>query len=251
MILSWRTDIRRRGTLRVAELASMRKAPWRGQVAKAIKAFNTLSAAHALGVTLVAADDGADIIVGTVSGYRLHGHAQLHSEVPPGRPDSEGRVFRCDIQVADDPKTSAPGVGLRRVGNGVMLAMLVHELVHACGLDNAEHSRSGDLFVGNPQVIKGDTAAGDKMDSGRTDGAGNPIGMPPLLLNDDTIAKIQQAWGGATASRWQPSIGGTRVAVADRRPSGFGAGGPTGGGTRPPGPLGISMSTVPARRVTA
>ena len=66
----------------------------------------------------------------------------------------------------------------------------VHELVHACGLDNADHS-TDDLFQANPQVDPGNTAAGDKM---RIEAGGRMRWMPPLVLSGSTAQKIRQLW---------------------------------------------------------
>lgn len=195
MITSWRDDVRRRGQLRIVELAGAGNEPWSGVVARAVTAFNELSAAHDLGVTYrrVDATGDAEVTVDTYANRSLIGSARITREGPAGRPDSELRVTHVEIRVPDDPRVSTPSA-YRRVGPGVLLAMMVHEMIHACGLSNSEHSPSGDMFQASPDVLIGDTPAGDRMSTGLRDGSDRPIGMPPLRLTDGTAAKIRQAW---------------------------------------------------------
>ncbi len=214
MITPWRDDIRRRGQLRIVELAGAGSAPWRGLVARAVTAFNDLSSALDLGVTYRRVDADADVTVDTYANQSLVGRASIRREGPAGRPDSELRVTSVAITVPDDPLTSTPA-GRRRVGPGVLLAMMVHEMVHACGLSNSEHSPSGDLFQASPDVLHGTTAAGDKMSTGLRDASQQFIGMPPLLLTEQTAAKIRQAWQPLTAD-----APGTRTPRASSRTAG-------------------------------
>lgn len=252
MINSWREDIRRTGELRIAEKSGIKQAPWKGLLRRAIAGFNDLSARHDLGVIFVADNrlESAQVTVDTKPGTSLVGNAPFQTLVPGGRPDSEGRVFRCDITVPADPKVSVPQ-GLRRVGSSVLLVMLVHELVHACGLSNEEHSRTGDLFMASPRLLPGDNAAGDLVDSGRVDAGKNGLGMPPLLLNDDTVRKIRQSWQGPTASAPAPraSLASARLASALRGPVGLIDGSVTLAGSRRPGPLALSPGVDPIRHV--
>ena len=162
-------------------------------------------------------------------------------------------MFRCDITVPADPKINTPS-GLRGVGSGVLIVMLVHEMVHACGLSDEEHSTSGDLFMASPIVLIGDRQADDRVDSGRTDASRNRVGMPPLLLNDDTVRKIQQSWRGPTAAASGSgssiaSIASVGLASAQRGPAGLGGGSVTLAGARRPGPLALSPGVDPIRHV--
>ena len=68
-----------------------------------------------------------------------------------------------------------------------MKVIATHELLHACGLDDADHS--SDLFQANPRVNPGDNAAGDKVLIGT-----GPKSMPPLVLDGATAKKIQDLW---------------------------------------------------------
>lgn len=66
----------------------------------------------------------------------------------------------------------------------------VHEIVHACGLSNAEHS-TDDLFQGFPQVDPGDNAAGDRV---RIQSGRSMPWMPPLVLAANTVRRIKSVW---------------------------------------------------------
>jgi hypothetical protein len=80
--------------------------------------------------------------------------------------------------------------GRRPVGPGVKLVILVHELVHACGLTDDEHG-TADLFHGTPQVDYGHTPADDRV--WVTVGK-NRIVMPPLRLSGETAGRIRKLW---------------------------------------------------------
>jgi hypothetical protein len=63
-----------------------------------------------------------------------------------------------------------------------LLFIAVHELIHACGLDNGEHSDDG-VFVTSPNLGNG------KISSTKSS---KP--MPPLFFNESTQAKLSRAW---------------------------------------------------------
>ena len=207
---------------------------------RAVRAFNALSKKHDLLVTFVADSQPgqANVTVDTVAGSSLVGHAPFQSRVPKGKPDSEGRVFRCDITLPVDPRINTPQ-GQRRVGSGVLLVMLVHEMVHACGLSDEEHSKTTDLFLASPRVLAGDKPAEDIVDSRRTAADKSPIGMPPLLLDDKTVEGVRKSWRGPVAAvpNLATPIGSGRVASAQRGPAGLVAGSITLAASRRPGPL--------------
>ena len=71
-----------------------------------------------------------------------------------------------------------------------MKVIAVHELVHACGLADADHS-TDDLFQANPQVDPGDAAQGDRV---RVETGGRMRWMPPLVLSGSTVRRIRTLW---------------------------------------------------------
>jgi len=175
---------------------------WAHVFRQALHEFNTLCSAHRLGVRFIESrepaekDDGANVSVqtadGTLSatfgnetrsrdfdGARLHGATLLF-----GRDAGVEKVF---IFLPSQPQVSTPK-GLRPAGPGVTKVIAAHELIHACGLDNSDHSND-DLFQGNPRVDAGDSAAGDKVLIGV-----GPKKMPPLYLSAATAKSIKDLW---------------------------------------------------------
>jgi hypothetical protein len=175
----------------------------------AIAEFNKLSAAQSLGVTLTVAtappdpngSGGADVQFQTASGKAtftsfgqpfsltvngdaVHGHTQIIKTVF----GTVERVAKAFIFVPSTPRSGAKGS--RVVGDGVKLLIAVHELVHACGLSNADHSALSDpdLFIGIPSLSSGSNPADDKVD------VGNQTLMPPLALSSATAGVIKQNW---------------------------------------------------------
>jgi len=172
---------------------------WRTLFADALREFNTLSAGHRLGVTLTATtESGANVEVqtgngaisctyagatarGVLSGQMMHGRSFLFSV--------GGKVEKAHVYVPSGPLVNTPR-GQRPVGTNVMKLILVHELVHACGLTNDEHSRD-DLFQASPQVDPGTNASDDRV---RIESGGRMSWMPPLVLSATTVTAIKSLW---------------------------------------------------------
>jgi hypothetical protein len=73
-----------------------------------------------------------------------------------------------------------------------MKVIAVHEMFHACGLDDRDHN-SDDLFQGNPQVGEGGSPANDKI---QIPGKDRRHWMPPLVLSAGTAGKVRRLWSG-------------------------------------------------------
>jgi hypothetical protein len=200
-MIPWTDSVKKSGalTIYIGTLAGS----WANVFRDALQEFNVLSSAYKLGVTIKQSkqppdgDAGANISVETASGPisasydketrsenfdggRLHGRTMLFWR------DPENVVEKAFIFLPSQPKVNTPK-GQRPVGAGVMKVIATHELLHACGLDDADHS--SDLFQANPRVNPGDNAAGDKVLIGT-----GPKSMPPLVLDGATAKKIQDLW---------------------------------------------------------
>src|SRR5262249_32175359 len=105
----------------------------------------------------------------------------------------EGFNERAVIFLPQDPHINTPKA-VRPVGASVKKIIALHELIHACGLTNAEH-RSDDVFNGNPTVEPGNTAAGDKVVI-TVDGRKHI--MPPPVLSGPTANTISRLWRSAS-----------------------------------------------------
>lgn len=197
MATPWISSVRTTRRLRVFPASSVTRGSWRMVFARALREFNRLSGASALNVTVerVSQEDDAEVVVDTASGTieRSFGGADLR--VPfsgtslhgyTGLIQRDGVVERALIVLPSMPQVNTPR-GVRAVGDGVRLVIAVHELVHACGLSNADHS-SGDLFAGFPTVDAGTRPEDDVVRASST------VRMPPLVLSSATAGAVRSLW---------------------------------------------------------
>ena len=202
MAMPWIDNIKKPNRLSV--YSGSLEGAWSALFREALQNFNALSRTHVLGVTMTQSKDaptdsgGANVGVqagnGQISstyakeekaeffdGRRMHGRTFLFSR--------DGKIEKAFIFLPSQPQINTPW-GVRGVGTNIMKLIAVHELVHACGLTNAEHSKD-DLFQANPTVDPGTTPAKDRVliRMGNRD-----IWMPPLILSGSTVRHIQQLW---------------------------------------------------------
>jgi hypothetical protein len=123
--------------------------------------------------------------------------------MPPQWQDDKGvtHQFRAYIFVPAAPLIAVGAAGQvkqRGVGDGVKLFIAVHEMIHACGLSNAEHSPEGvpDVFVGQPQPAEGATPARDKLRVRFDPRLNLPLDppSPPLVISARTAGLIKSVW---------------------------------------------------------
>ncbi len=203
MATAWTDGVKGSKQLKVFAGSSVR-GQWATVVGEALSAFNTLSRHHGLGVTLVRAtaaptdSGGADVAIaiasgavsaswggttdnGNFDGTRMHGLTLQFA--------TDAGIAKAFVFLPERPQVNTPA-GVRPVGVNVMKLIAVHELVHACGLDNSDHS-TDDLFQANPQVDPGDRPAQDRIRIG----TGSPMRwMPPLVLGGGTVRTIKRLW---------------------------------------------------------
>ena len=179
---------------------------WAGIAANAIREFNSLLTRHSLGVTLGAVTTppdpsgvgGADVRIeagnGTVdfttfgqqvsvaiSGTGLSGETRQVKIVLGGIE----RIAKAFIVVPATPTINANPP--RAVGDPVKLIILVHELLHACGLSNGDHNQD-DLFAGFPQARSGSRPADDRIE------VNQQRRLPPMFLTPATAGKVKALW---------------------------------------------------------
>ena len=205
---------------------------WRTAFTDALAEFNRLSKAHNLGVTMATSTTpphpdtsaGADIQFdtgnGTVtvkafgqtfvtqnfSGTSLHGLTRTISAV-----DADGsnkRIQRAFIFVPATPMIHASKhVGpkpddftqvQREVGAGVRRFIAVHELVHACGPENADHTVMGpgaDILCDHPQPSAGpfDDPSKDRLLLHLAHPQPN-VFSPPIIMKTPTANLLRNNW---------------------------------------------------------
>jgi hypothetical protein len=206
----WTASVKSTKQLQIFAGAGM-SGNWSTLLANALAEFNKLSSANHLGVTYVQSSTppdpngpgGAQIRFevkprGAVS-YTVYGepitiqvgdglaggHTQTIAYSFGGAPAEIHKAFIVlpDLLTANTPSGSRP------VGDGVKLTIIVHELVHACGLDRDNASESApDVFFGSPQLDAGSKPADDKLRAGN-------LRMPPAVIAAATAQRIQKIWG--------------------------------------------------------
>jgi hypothetical protein len=196
MAQPWISSVREKGELTVYN--GLKSGKWVHLSRAALQAFNQFG----LPVKLSAANDkqNANVVMETSSGTatfdyegdtysgvldpaRLHGLTLLL-----GR---DGRTEKAAIFLPADPKSGPMFRGGKAVYERATLDMMkviaVHELVHACGLDNRDHATDDGLFY-FPLAPSGD----GKIIVPAQGKESRP--MPPLRLGASTVAKIANLW---------------------------------------------------------
>jgi hypothetical protein len=205
----WSDPIKATKQLKIFPTANVSGGPWAGVFKNALAEFNKLSAKHSLGVSFVLAMSapdpsgvgGADVQFDAINGtVNFTCFNQAFSETLGGtdligHTSNVMQVFGSTKTIAKAfifvPATQSFGAGIGRgVGDPVKLVIAAHELIHACGLDNSEHSKNnGDLFFGFPSAREKVHPADDRL------AVGNPAKeIPPLFLVAPTIKLIQTNW---------------------------------------------------------
>lgn len=206
MATPWEDPIKASKSLSIFAGSSVTGGAWAKVFTDAIAQFNSLSAANSLGVTFTQASSapdpsgvgGADVqfeaASGTVSFMSFGQQISVTTDGKSLRGDTKQvktvfgntvRIAKAFIVVPATPQVDA--LPVRGVGDGVKLVIAVHELIHALGLSNADHSPD-DLFHGSPQPRAGAKPEDDKLE------VNGPRRLPPLFLASKTIAAIQTNW---------------------------------------------------------
>jgi hypothetical protein len=227
----WLKSVRNSHQLTVFATRAVTQGPWNSVFNAALQEFNRLSSTMNLRVTFVASTlppdptsmtSGANVqfdaanglvhqvvlknkfgqvlsdFTENVSGTAMHGLTK-----PPQWEDDKGikQQFRAFIYVPSAPTVNVGPAGQqqqRAVGDGVKLFIAVHELIHACGLSNNDHSPEGDpdVFIAQPQPAPGATAQSDKLRISLQPLKNLPSDPPdpPLFLTARSANLIRAIW---------------------------------------------------------
>jgi len=192
-ITPWHKNDQRKGTLTYTVRAM--GGQWTAVLDKAIAEFNRQMSQHGLKLTLSKVEKGMGphIVLETEPGHGLHGSAPSQTK----RINGVHYLDVVTIRVPATPRVNPNDPKSREVGPGVRLCLLVHELIHAVGLSNHEHSPD-DVFAGKSivipkgQYLKSGTQAGEDMVQ-PPDGSAP---MPPIRIGAKTLTDLKKAWSG-------------------------------------------------------
>jgi hypothetical protein len=182
----WLKRIRKTGKLKVLNKA----ATWASSVEAAMKTFNKLS----FGVELVAEKEekAADIVVVLANGPTQHTH---YGDTVQTSPDFKFDELHGETRTLADQKLNAiffAGVFLpgkvKKATAGQKEMIVVHEFIHACGLNDAhDHDSVGIMFA---QMMEDHGGLIEYLH----DKGAKP--MPPIRVGPKTMCKMKMLWSG-------------------------------------------------------
>jgi hypothetical protein len=218
MPTQWIESVKSSKQLTVFPSADVTQGSWASVFVRALLEFNRLSAAMKLGVALststTAPETGglgganvkfdtvagtvSDTVLGTTFSTDVSGTGMSAATKVIKWDDGNGvmRVIKgfCYLPRTPMVNTGAAGKQVQRlVGDEIKLFLAVHELIHACGLSNADHSQDADpdMFIGQPQPSPGNTPQDDRLRIRL-----QPLKLsPPLTISARTARLIQSVWG--------------------------------------------------------
>lgn len=200
----WIASVKQTGQLSY-QLDSSVSGSWLTAVRAAVNEFNTLSGRRNLGVRFVQTDQaptpggGANVRIATASGSVTFQYEGSHTTNVPGNQLSgqtllisrvNAPVEKAFVFLPSQPMIYTVSAQRRPTGAGVMKVIALHELIHACGLSNADHTEE-DVFNGHPSADPGRTAAQDRV---QIQVRGQYRFMPPILFSATTARKISRLW---------------------------------------------------------
>jgi hypothetical protein len=214
----WIESVKRSKQLTVFPSTDVTQGPWATVFPRVLLEFNRLSAAMKLGVTLsasttapetnglgganvkfdVVAGTVTDTVLGTAFSTDVSGTGMSAETKVIKWEDGDGvkRVIKAFCYLPRTPMVNTGPAGKqtqRLVGDEIKLFLAVHELIHACGLSNGEHSQEADpdVFVAQPQPSPGNTPQDDRLRISL-----QPLKLsPPLNISTRTTRLIQSVWG--------------------------------------------------------
>jgi len=176
---------------------------WKNVFMPALESFNKLNKKYELGVKMVPAKDEAQANIvmhvsdkvakytfdGTTEVSTFDGKAFHGATLGFG---TENEIRKAAIFLPSDPQTQAGFIRGKAVyekaNQNMMRVVAVHELIHACCLDdNKDHATNNDGVFAEHL-----TSVGGKLVSFWSGGKGTP--MPPMFLDPATVAAIQSFW---------------------------------------------------------
>jgi hypothetical protein len=199
MATKWTPRIRKTGKLQIM-LDNTIAASWAMPIRGAISIFNMYSVNRKFGVVFEETFDAkaAQVEVKSLPGNDLHGSmTPLRESHDPNDPNPINLLARAIIRVPVAPLIG--GSASRPVGEPLKILIALHEIIHACGLSDLDHTRSAnpDAFATGFSVSEGKNPNGveDQFQLGSVKlppHAGDP--NPHHLIGADTGNLIRSNW---------------------------------------------------------
>jgi hypothetical protein len=206
MAKAWINSVQSSGQLAVFAGPGFTGGMWATVLKDAIIAFNNLMTAKGINLKLTTTtkkpseSGGADINLEAVASKASfsYGGAQysktfdgngLHGSMLPVEVQQSGKSSGIEKAFVFVPQTPRKAEKAREVGAKVREFILVHELVHATGLSNDDHTLE-DVLCFPAELQEGRTPADDRVHPWGGLG-GN---MPPYVLSNKTVKKLQSLW---------------------------------------------------------
>ncbi len=198
MTKRWSESVRGSGRLRVWA-GGTASGGWAVALERAVKEFNRAAHARklALRFELTTREAEAEVTFGVGSRDQFasatHGTTELSSQESDGtivkadilvHPSPQVRVFRKKAGSKDYEEVS------REAGENIRVVIIVHEFVHACGLENHSNNESPDVFYSPLEPNAGDRPQGDFMKVPIVKG----IRLPPVVLSAQTAHRLREVW---------------------------------------------------------
>jgi hypothetical protein len=206
MAQAWINSVQSSGQLSVFAGPGFTGGMWATVLKGAIVAFNNLMSAKGIKLKLTTTTKkpseagGADINLEAVASKASFsfGGAQysqtfngngLHGSMVPVQAQQSGKSIGIEKAFVFVPQTPRKAEKAREVGAKVREFILVHELVHAAGLFNSDHTLE-DVLCYPAELQEGQTPADDRVHPW----GGLGSNMPPYVLADKTVNKLQSIW---------------------------------------------------------
>jgi hypothetical protein len=233
----WADWVKRTSKLTIYFDESVGKQGWLKAFQEAMKEFNDFSTqTWKLGVTFETTDNRiqSNVIVEAKAGDFEFGYKDAWYEMPKEQVKFDGESVHgvCNPLIADEmnrvtkvkekrivkafifvpAKPRIKDKKSRLVGEPVKLVIAFHEMIHACGLTNDDHT-TDDVFAWPSARFDSDKPADDRVEvytgknkdvvtGGTTISTRVMATLPPIFLNKPTQDKIRELWKktGAAAS---------------------------------------------------
>jgi hypothetical protein len=197
-IIPWHKNVQRKGTLAYSVGAGLKGGHWATVLDKAIAEFNRLMSQHGLKLSLGKVEEGMGphVVLETEPGNGIHGSAPSQTK----RINGVEYLDLVTVRVPATPRVDPKDPRSREVGPGVRLYILVHELIHAVGLSNDEHSADDVLAAKAVLVPKGNyLKSGAQAAEDLVQPPDGSAAMPPIRIGAKTVGNLKEAWPAVEA----------------------------------------------------